>query len=287
MKKIACQYVIVRFAPYVETGEFANVGILMIAPKQGYFGFKVETRSYKRVTRFFSELESKHYLETLQMFTKELQRVHEMLKSHGFDGRIDTNNVAFAQNLFSELVRPRENIVRFSKPRLVLTEEPESKLKDLFAFYIKRNFVTKDYKETILEKGVRKWLSQENIGERFKRKAVGNDQYKATFPFVEFEDNFPVKVIKPLNLAQANASKITDHGGAWLFRLGELRRLNVLPEKILFTVSGPETADKGRQQAFEEIVERLNQPGVDVTDYSNRDRVIKFARESVPVHIPC
>ncbi|MGM0927683.1 MAG: DUF3037 domain-containing protein [Pseudomonadota bacterium] len=32
MKRIACQYVILRFMPYVETGEFANVGVVMIPP---------------------------------------------------------------------------------------------------------------------------------------------------------------------------------------------------------------------------------------------------------------
>jgi len=30
MKKFACQYAIVRFLPYLETGEFANVGIVML-----------------------------------------------------------------------------------------------------------------------------------------------------------------------------------------------------------------------------------------------------------------
>ncbi len=63
MNKIACQYVIVRFAPYVETGEFANVGILMMAPRHGYFGFKLETRRHGRITRFFEELEPKLYRE--------------------------------------------------------------------------------------------------------------------------------------------------------------------------------------------------------------------------------
>lgn len=41
MTRIACQYAIVRFAPFVETEEFANVGIIMIAPKQRFFGFYV------------------------------------------------------------------------------------------------------------------------------------------------------------------------------------------------------------------------------------------------------
>ena len=51
MNKVACQYAIVRFAPFVETGEFANVGIIMMAPKQRFFAFELELKRYKRITR--------------------------------------------------------------------------------------------------------------------------------------------------------------------------------------------------------------------------------------------
>ena len=33
-------YSIVRFMLFVETGEFANVGVIMIAPEQRHFDFK-------------------------------------------------------------------------------------------------------------------------------------------------------------------------------------------------------------------------------------------------------
>lgn len=36
MKKFACQYAIDRFLPYMETGEFANVGIVMLCPDAGF-----------------------------------------------------------------------------------------------------------------------------------------------------------------------------------------------------------------------------------------------------------
>ena len=133
--------------------------------------------------------------------------------------------------------------------------------------------------EAQLEKGIRKWLYQEKLGERFQRMTIGDDDYRASFPFVEQVDDHPVKIIKPLHLAQDNPSKILDHGGTWLFRLDELRRRNKLPGKVLFTVAGPEgIEDDRRRHAFDEIVGRLTETGVDVTDYSNRERVLEFAR---------
>ena len=65
MNKVACQYAIVRFAPYVETGEFANVGIVMMAPKQRYFKFEVELKRYGRITKFFDDVDAKLYKKTL------------------------------------------------------------------------------------------------------------------------------------------------------------------------------------------------------------------------------
>ena len=52
MKKYACQYAIVRFLPYLETGEFANVGIVMLCPDAGFFDFKL-LRHVRRITAFF------------------------------------------------------------------------------------------------------------------------------------------------------------------------------------------------------------------------------------------
>ncbi len=46
LNKLACRYAILRFLPYTETGEFANVGVVLACPATGYFGFKLETRRY-------------------------------------------------------------------------------------------------------------------------------------------------------------------------------------------------------------------------------------------------
>ena len=213
MNKIACQYAIVRFAPYVETGEFANVGIVMIAPKQNNFIFKLETRRYARITRFFEEMDSRLYIESMKAINLELSRIQGMLKNHTFANN-GNQSIEFAQQLFNEAVRERESIVRFSEPRVTLTTDPKLKLDELFAYYVERNFVTKEYRETVLERGVQKLLRQVNIANRFQRTTVGDDTYHRTFPFVEQIDKETVKIIKPLNLGHKEPSKIIDHGGS-------------------------------------------------------------------------
>lgn len=281
MNRTACQYVIVRFAPFVETGEFANVGVLMMAPQARYFGFKLETRRYGRITRFFEELDPKAYRNAMKALQEELERVRDLLKAHGFDGRRKHNDTEFAGRLFGEVVRPRESIIRFSEVRTVLADAPKKKLEALFAYYVGRNFVTKERKEAVLESDVRRWLFDAKLGERFRREEIGDDEYRASFPFVERLNEHPVKAIKPLYLGQDEPSRIIDHSGNWAQKLDELQHRRRLPDRVLFTVEGPGEADDRLDHAFRRAIERLEGAGAVVAERADRVRLLNFAREDV------
>ena len=75
MKLVACRYAVVQFAPYRETGEFANAGVVLMCPETGYFGFKLQTRRTKRITDFFDELPRSFYVRAVKAMEDELQRV--------------------------------------------------------------------------------------------------------------------------------------------------------------------------------------------------------------------
>lgn len=276
MNRIPCLYAIVRFAPLVETGEFANTGVIVIAPAQRFFGFKLMIQRHARVTQFFEPLEAKVFRATMRTLRDELERAQALLRQHGFDKRRKDNDVEFAKGLFDEIIRPRETILKFSEPRPILALDPTAVIKELYAHYVERNFVTREYQETALEKGVRKWLSQARIGERFARIEVGNNEYRATFPFVESVDDRPVKAIKPLHLDHAQANKILDHGGQWLFRVHALKKRGLLPPHVLFAVSGPRQQDV-RSGAVKEIVDSLEDAGVTVLPYGDKAQILEFA----------
>lgn len=280
MKKIAYQYAIVQFMPFIETGEFANVGVIMMAAEERFFGFRLLTRRHGRITKFFEELDARLFRSTMYELKEELERVHSLLKEHGFDRRLKVNDINFANMLFAEVLRPRETIIRFSKPRAVLADTPKEKLKELFAFYVERNFVTKEYRETVLESGVRKLLFNAQVGDRFHRTKVGDDEFNVYFPFVEMDDENPTKIIKPLNLAQDDSTRILEHGGKWEFRIRELKKRQVFPERALFAVEGPATGNDRRENAYKEAVEMLSDTGVTVLPYDNQDKIVEFVLEN-------
>lgn len=278
MNKFACLYTVVHFAPFVETGEFANVGIIVMSPEKRYFGFKLMGRRHARVTHFFEQLDAKVFRSVIAALREELDRVSVMLRQHGFDKRFKFNDINFAKQMFAEIVRPRETVIKFSEPRAVLTEDLNAKLEELYGHYVERDFVTREYQEAVLERGIRKWLYQANVGDHFTRLEVGNDEYHVTFPFVDARGDHAYKAIKPLHLAHAQPSKILDHGGQWLFRMQSLKRRNMLPDHVLFAVGGPHD-DGPRGSAYREIVNSLRDVGVQVIPMEEKTKILDFVSD--------
>jgi hypothetical protein len=137
----ACQYAIIRFMPFIETGEFANVGIVLLCPEQRFLDFRLLGRQ-DRIIRFFEGMDERVYTEAMKFLDEELSRVHSALGSSLFDGRQRQNDIQAAPALFRELVRPREGIMRFDAPRAVLADDPRAKLDELYGFYVERDFAT-------------------------------------------------------------------------------------------------------------------------------------------------
>ncbi len=275
MKKFACQYALLRFRPFVETGEFANVGVVMMAPEARFFGFRLLKR-YGRITQFFHQLDRKVYLEGRELFKEELDRFTGELRRLALDGRKTQPDIPLARNLFNELVRPREAMLQFAEQRVVLADNPKEKLVQLFDHYIERNFVTKAYQERLLESTVRKLLFRGQIGTQYRSEKIGTPDFTVNFPFVLMADGKAQRIIKPLYLAQGDTTKILNHGGQWVDKVRRLRKRNALPKDVLFPVTAPQTDTKA-YDAFTEIRDDLVTIDVQVVPANDEDGILKFA----------
>jgi hypothetical protein len=277
MKRIPCLYAIAQFSPFVETGEFANVGLLLLAPEHGYFGFKLLHKRYARVTRFFPEMDRRVYLGAMAGLQGELERVNGLLDKEGFKREMGVARSPLAVELFNELTRPRETLIRFGRSRATMAETPPNALEELYGYYVERNFAKPEYGEKLLEKQIRGWLDEADLGERFQARQIGDKAYHASFPFVETLGDEAIRVIKPLRLDHDEPSRIRDHGLQWVTRMNELRQRNHLPRRVLFAVQ--DAGEPGeRQEASMEIEERLEGLGLMVAPFSERLRIVEFAQ---------
>ncbi|MFZ6875941.1 DUF3037 domain-containing protein [Undibacterium sp. Di27W] len=268
--KYACQYAIVRFMPFVETGEFANVGIVMMCQEAAYFDFILLNR-VRRITAFFDQLAPQIYRDAKTDLKNELQRVKEMLQAS-----MQANDKT-ARFLFQELIRTREVMLRFDEPRVVLTNDPATKLEELFRFYVERNFVTHDYVEKKLEKRVRNLLADNNLPSYRSGTARGG-AFSANFPFAHYDANGEIdKAIKPLYLAHDDPAQAHEHGWAWLGKFNQLQKSDALPRDILVVAEAPSPESGENYAIFQQLEEDFQKISVPVIPIEQQLQIKQFA----------
>lgn len=274
--KYVCNYSIIRFLPYPETGEFVNIGIVLIA-SNGDFQFKIELKKYKRISDFFDTLDNNIYLRARAELSKELYRVQEMMRG--------CSSVNEKVSIFNHLTHERETMIRFSRPGTMMMSDAAAAAQELFDHYISHSFATKEYKEKNLEKHIGSLLSSSSMKKNYKEEKLGTDEYEVRFPFVMRQDSLFLQAIKPLYLGHAEPSRIFEHGDAWISKVNRLRAANQLALDTLFLAAPPApTKSKILSSAYDEIVDTLgNIQGVRVVSTaSSNQQIIKAIRDGVP-----
>ncbi len=272
-----CNYAIVRFLPYRETGEFVNVGVVLHCLEMGFFDVAMETQRRQRVTDFFPELDRDIFTAGRQMFYEELRRGKKLLRMD--DLKLD---MEMRKGIFRELVRARESVFRFSEVGTVLAEDPATKLAEVFERYVNRQFARiREYQETVMARQLMAVLkAHELIGHYQQNKKIGNDEFQVLMPIVSEARNahgVVRRAIKPLDLDRDKPTKIYDHGDAWIKRVERLRQVNQLPEGMLFTIRGATTNEK-RIKACREICDELRQQQVQVLTMDDERGALEFAK---------
>lgn len=274
--KFACQYAIVQFLPYTETGEFANVGVVLTCPRIGFFGYKLLNR-VRRITAFFEELDAKVYRSAKKSFECELDGLKSALATQPIGlGLTETSH----KRMFAELIRPRESMIRFGQARIVLTDSPTERLEELFGHYVGRSFATKEYQEAAVQRHVFGALRAANLMAVFRDTTIGSEAYHARFPLVKFgSDGVVDRVIKPLHLAHDDAANLYDHGWEWLGKIKKLRRDGFLSAPVLLAVNHPIESTGPRAQAYMDVVEELKAlDDTQVLSYQDDKAVLTFAK---------
>ena len=275
---IACNYAVVRFLPYPETEEFVNIGVVMACPQTGMFDYRIETRRRERITGFFPELEVGALLDGRKAFIRELDRIKTEIHRHA---QAQQQQLPFRQQeinqIFRELVRPRESVFRFGGIGTALAEDADRKLTELFAHYVERQFAQhEEYQETIMARRLTRVFRDARIEKLYEARRLGNELYHVTIPFVREEEQRFVRAIKPLNLDQPDSTRILEHGDRWLRRIERLRDMECLPERLLFVIRQPES---GRPyEAAAEVRRELEREHADTAPENDRDAVLSFAR---------
>lgn len=265
MKKVIIQYSIVQFMPYPDREEGVNVGIVSYCPKNADFRFKLLPITKKaRVNYFFKELSKDLFKLTMTLVNEELNRL--MLMS---------NQKMMHRCLFDELIRPRESLVRYSDIRVMMTNNLDTCLNDLFNELVA--FESKTYKkdhDRILAQKFKGILKQHRVDKFFQethleKKDIG---LSVTMPFFN-ESNY--KSIKPLSfIEQKDANSLIMHAANWATKIEMLQQAEILDLKEhLVTYERP---NNNFEAAFDFALEALDKIDVTLASIDDSKKINQF-----------
>ncbi|MCY7296737.1 DUF3037 domain-containing protein [Alteromonas sp. a30] len=281
-KKAVFHYAVVRFMPFIETREFANIGVVIIEPKTGKFLFKLAPKKFGRVTQFFDDLNGELYKNGIEMFTNELNRVQEYFISHHLFGKDLVTR-------FQELIRKRESVIHFGEMGITYGEEIVTTLEALYERFVARSFVTKHYREQQMVKVLKEKLSKA-LPVKFTEKTFNAGIYDIKMPLTCETPNSLNKsstcIIKPLAFEQQTALRAAEHGETWIKRVDKLIKYELIkPEHALFTLEKPQENTEFTQ-VYHDIVGEIEHIGVKALSFSELNDVVDFAKSRVKITNP-
>ena len=279
-KSLACHYAVMRFCPYPETDEFVNVGVVLACPAIGYLDFKrADLRRRGRVGRFFPELEAGIYSSAVLAW-------EDSLKSHRnipTDGQtLNDCDRQRQREVFKTIVRPRESMLFYSAPRVILSNDPATTLDEVFGVYVERRFANvPEYQERIMCQRLQAVFREADLLKRYLlEEAVGNEDYLVRFPFVRRDDNAvrPQQAIKALHLDRKTPTEIFRHADDWRNVVRRLTGYGTVPSELLFVLQGPRDGEAPHVRAFDQVRRDLDQDKIPHANVNDTTDILAFAR---------
>lgn len=261
-------YAVVKFRPYTETEEFANVGIVACAPDAGFFAFKLE-KNFARITSFFKELDTALPKKAVGYIHEELQRVKEYA---------ETCNSATLLRVFNEAVKTKEGLICYSGTKVAMTNHPAEKLESAYQHFVNHSFTKERSYNQKLEMKMKEMLSAHNLSSVFMKKEITNGIVKATIPFVKKQNESYKAAIKPLSFLGADSSSIIDIGAKWCSKFKWLIQDDTLePRNIMIPIEMPNNDAREINLATKDTLEELRKLKINVIDAGMTDEIIRFA----------
>jgi len=244
--KVAMKYAVLRFMPYPETGEFANVGILCASSKLNKIEYRLAVKPPKRIGQFFNHLDKSVYKTALSALDNELA----LIKANVERGLVSSADA------FALLTKPKATILGFDTPRTCLADGLLSLVETAYDDLVEHEFARNDSYEVILNRRVKQFIGSLELATPFVRKTLKKGDWGVQFDLVQHSSETDVnKIIKPLFFDFSDEKKCIDHIDAWNSKFRRLDRYKLLPKDRLIPIELNDQSEESFDEVFTEFKE--------------------------------
>lgn len=266
-------YSVIRYAPYAETEEFANVGVVICSPKTGGIRFQLTNSNDARVKNFFRD-------DSIFKVVKPLIE-NELFLAVDIAKQLDTAEKL--KEFFFNLTETRESVFCYSPVRVLIAQDIDIEVDRLFSKFIKQTGITKERREDALAMELRHRFQQHvALKNSFKKYKLGGELTSFEMPLVAPNENEILCAIKPLSFNQNEPSKMLEHCDKWVSRIKRAVEEKILSfNNVLLTIDHNKKLHKSEVRAIDEIRLTLDKHKITHFKSSETSLIIDFAKEKV------
>jgi hypothetical protein len=255
--KTAYTYTLLRYVHDVASGEFANVGVVLLAPEVRYAS-AVCRGTHGRVSHFFPDMEKEGFKSLMRYIERRIDELGDRLRNE-----LSLEQTPADAGMLAKSVLPHDDSsLQWSPVGGGLCEDPSLKLEELYQRYVARyddksgnkgrddGEVWKQFKNSLDSKHVTAHLTAKKI-------AGADDDVE----FAHAYKNSQWHCFEPLSLDLAQADSIKQKAHRWL---GQMMGVQDSPEKfrVYFLVGAPKTEQLW--DSYESALKLLHKSPVEV-----------------------
>jgi len=229
------EYQILRYIPDQVSGEFLNVGILMVGPKERtlYYGF---IHSRQRISATFHGIESTHIMRKLKILQEKL----EDLEKHD-SGKLQFHDILSVTFFSSQILKKDDSSLQFSDVKKGMDISVESAFRDLKDRLLHKWVVDYDYDyrsdEDVWRDRYKKHFEQAGLTKKMISRSVKTKT--DTIQFDQAYKNGVWNYFQPLNLNLKKTDSIKNKVYKWKGIISEMQTADE-EMKLIFLSEMPE-----------------------------------------------
>lgn len=280
-KRLPYSYIVLRYVHDIGTGEFINVGIVLMAQRSPYLGARFKT-TYGRVKKAFPSVDT----EVFRTRMRRLQATFDQYK----DGDINVPEsdsptaVNPIKRLVHSVIRVDDSSLQWSEVGNGLSNDLQATLVSLYQRFVAKydaEHVSTTRKDEDVWKHFRTELEKRNVLPRLEQKtiAVADDSVK----FEHAWKNGVWNCYEPLSFDLASDASIKEKAHRWLGQVASIQASNE-KFRVYFLVGKP--VDGSLNEAYQKAVSILRKaPDSEVIEEDRAEAFSHSVAQAITAHV--